>query len=117
MRFMYLTLALFAVPLTMASAGDTAVKKDLKALEGKWKVVALVEDGKELPKVPAITISFRANGTAVAQTPEGETQATWKIDPSKKPKTLDIVHGEGVYKDKKQFAIRSEERRVGKECR
>jgi uncharacterized protein (TIGR03067 family) len=107
MRSVYLALALLAAPLTLPAADDAPGKPGLKDLEGTWKVVAVAQDGRELPegKVPAVTFIIGANGKVTARLPEGETRATLSLGPARTPKSLDIVHGDGIFKGKKQYAI------------
>lgn len=104
---MLAAIALVATPLT-AIAGDGAeVKKEFKALAGTWKVVAITEAGKEIPKdkLPTISIEFRANGTATRQMPEEEIKCTLTLDPAKNPKRMMIAHESGSEKGQKQYAI------------
>ncbi len=42
---MLAAIALLATPLTAITGDDADVKKELKALEGTWKVVAITEAG------------------------------------------------------------------------
>jgi uncharacterized protein (TIGR03067 family) len=93
-------------PLTLA-AGDEDVRKELKALEGKWKAIALEAGGNALPKeqVPDFTYIVGPNGKATGQMAVGEYQATMTVDPKKTPKTIDNLHESGPQKGKKQYGI------------
>jgi uncharacterized protein (TIGR03067 family) len=89
---------------------DASVKKELKALEGKWKVVAVAAGGMELPidKLPGITFVLRSDGTATAQLlegDEGEMKLSVVLDLTKKPKRMVITHESGSEEGKKQYAI------------
>lgn len=100
-------ITLIATPLTLIAGDDAEVKKEFKALAGKWKVVAITDAGKEIPKdkLPAISIVFRANGTAIRQMPEEEIKCTLTLDPAKEPKRMTIAHESGSEKGQKQYAI------------
>lgn len=99
-------LVILATPLVL-TAGDDDVDKELKALEGKWKAVALEAGGMKLPKgaVPDFTFAVGANGKSTGKMPKGEYESTMSVDPKKDPKTIDNTHQTGPHKGKKQFGI------------
>jgi uncharacterized protein (TIGR03067 family) len=99
-------LVVLTVPLLMAADNDD-VKKELKALQGKWKVVSLEAGGNVLPKeaVPDFTFTVGADGKSTGKHPKGEYEATVTVDPRKKPKTIDNLHESGDQKGKKQYGI------------
>lgn len=105
-RFIGLALVL-AVPFPLAADDADDVKKELKTLEGKWKVVALEAGGQTLPKdsIPEFTFTVSANGKSTAKTAQSEDQATIAVDPKKTPRTIDNAHESGMYKGKKQYGI------------
>jgi uncharacterized protein (TIGR03067 family) len=96
-----------ATPLALGADTRDDVQKELKALEGKWKAVAMEAGGKPLPKdsIPAFTFIVAANGKSTGQSPQGEYQATITVDPTKSPKTIDNLHESGAQKGKKQYGI------------
>src|SRR5688572_8833066 len=102
MRFVSVALAFFVTPWILAAADDEAVQKELKALEGSWKVVSGFADGQEIPKgkLPKTTYVVRADRTIAAQTSEGETLATLTVNPAKNPRTFDFVLESGAEKGK-----------------
>jgi uncharacterized protein (TIGR03067 family) len=104
-RFLGVLLVL-ATPLFLI-AGEDDVRKELKALQGKWKAVALEAGGKPLPKdaVPDFVFIVGADGKSIGQMGKIEYQAKVSVDPKKDPKTIDNVHETGVSKGKKQFGI------------
>ena len=99
-------LVVLAIPLLLA-AGDDDVQKEVKALQGKWKAVALEAGGKALPKeaIPDFTYIIGADGKATGKMPQSEYTATMTVNPKKDPKTIDNVHESGAHKGKKQFGI------------
>jgi uncharacterized protein (TIGR03067 family) len=106
MRRFFGVLLVLTTPLLLR-AGDDDAHKELKALQGKWKAVALEAGGKPLPKesVPDFTFVVGADGKATGQTGKVEYQAKVSVDPTKNPKTIDNVHETGRHKGKKQFGI------------
>jgi uncharacterized protein (TIGR03067 family) len=98
---------LFAGAGLLIAAGDAkeeAVKKDLEALKGVWKVVAVEKDGKKLgeEQLKGVTVRFDASGRASGH--KGDKvlfEATFRIDPTKEPRTIDAVQtSEGENKGK-----------------
>lgn len=63
-----------------------AAKEDLKKLQGAWKVEKLEAGGMEIKDAKLGTLTFKDN-----QIPEFGTEMTVKLDPSKKPKEIDLV--------------------------
>jgi uncharacterized protein (TIGR03067 family) len=87
-------LQLAAVGL-LAAAGDAreeAAKKDLEAMKGIWTVVSAEKDGKKISEeaLQGFTVTYDGKGKAVAQR-EGIIffRGTIRLDPTKKPKTMD----------------------------
>jgi uncharacterized protein (TIGR03067 family) len=99
-------LVVLATPLLLA-AGDDDVRKELKALQGKWKAVALEAGGKALPKeaIPDFTYIIGADGKATGKMAQSEYTATMTVNPKKDPKTIDNVHESGEQKGKKQYGV------------
>src|SRR5215471_19462179 len=66
-----------------------AAKKELKALEGDWIVVATATDGKEreLPADEQIAVTIKGKTFTFGKFGDGEVTA---LDPSLKPKTVDF---------------------------
>ena len=99
-------LVLLAIPPLLA-AGDDDVRKELKALQGKWKAVALEAGGKPLPKeaIPDFTYIIGADGKATGKMAKSEYTATMTVNPKKDPKTIDNLHESGAQKGKKQYGV------------
>lgn len=99
-------LVVLATPLLLAAGGDD-VRKELKALQGKWKAVALELGGKPLPKeaIPAFTYIIGADGKATGKMAQSEYTATMTVNPNADPKTIDNVHESGAQKGKKQYGV------------
>jgi uncharacterized protein (TIGR03067 family) len=77
---------------------DDAIKKDRKKYEGTWQVVSLEVDGKQTGEEDAkkITVINEADGKWTIEA-DGKVVArgTSVIDPTKKPKTVDLTTTEG----------------------
>jgi uncharacterized protein (TIGR03067 family) len=99
-------LVVLAAPLLLAADTDV-VGKELKALQGKWKTVAVEAQGKPFPRdgIPAFTFVVAAGGKATGQTPQGEFRFTMTVDPRKDPKTIENLHASGEQKGKKQSGV------------
>jgi uncharacterized protein (TIGR03067 family) len=86
-------------------AQDDAAKKDMKLLEGTWTVESATKDGKDFDRIKNDKLVFAGNKLTVKMKDRDEN-ATYTIDPSKKPKTIDIsTEGkmervEGIYEVK-----------------
>jgi len=110
-RAAVLTLALL-VSLVVAAdtpkGGGAEKEKELKKLQGKWLVVALVQNGKEVPeknlKDARLTLRIKGN-TFTFTTPKRTQQGTVSIDPSKKPKTIDLLETPEKGKEKKKAVL------------
>jgi uncharacterized protein (TIGR03067 family) len=97
--------------LTAAAAQEgKAVTKDLKKVEGSWTVVELEFAGQKLPaenlKELDIKLVVMKDGK-YAQKIKGEVkeEGTLKLDPSKKPATVDLNITSGDDKGKLQLGI------------
>jgi uncharacterized protein (TIGR03067 family) len=106
-RFLATAVVFLVASLVRAEADDKAVKKELKAMQGEWKLVAVEVNGEPIPKDKMLAISFvlEADGKSTVQTPDGKFQTQSTIDPTRKPKTIDIEYLGGRFKDKKQYGI------------
>ena len=79
-------------------AKDDAIKKDRKLYEGTWRVVSLEVDGNKAADEDAkkIVVVKKVDGSWSIQV-DGKVVAkgTSTIDPTKKPKTIDLTITEG----------------------
>jgi len=77
---------------------QTAIKKDRKQYEGKWRVVLLEINGNKSTEEDAkkITVANKTDGTWILEV-DGKkiTEGTSEIDPTRKPKTIDFMETEG----------------------
>jgi uncharacterized protein (TIGR03067 family) len=94
-------------PLTAGDAKDEAIKKDRKRYEGTWQVVSLEVDGNKVAEEDAkkFTVINDADGKWAIEVEGNVTRGTSEIDPTKKPKTVDLMYTEGQNKGKTQPGI------------
>jgi uncharacterized protein (TIGR03067 family) len=114
-----LTVAALAISLLAFCgrvAGDDAVKKDRQLYAGTWQVVSAEANGNKVSEEDAkkIVVINKEDGAWTLQV-EGKVVArgTSKIDPAKKPKTIDLTETEGEDKGKTFLGIYE----VGKDSR
>jgi uncharacterized protein (TIGR03067 family) len=98
---MRLTMGLAAC-LLLAAAEGKSKDKDAKAdhpLEGVWKVEKLVANGNEIEAAKGSKFTFKGS-KLTREAEEGPQTYTFKLDPSKKPATVDFSPDEGDLKGK-----------------
>jgi uncharacterized protein (TIGR03067 family) len=99
-------LAATALCLIAAQKPDDAVKKELAKLQGTWKFISLEAGGNKLPEDNYKDAVLLIEGDKHT-TKHGPVtySGTLKIDPSKKPKTIDVHFTDGPEKGKTSFGI------------
>jgi uncharacterized protein (TIGR03067 family) len=87
--------------LSAADTKEDAVKKELKKLKGSWSATALEFAGQKAPADEAKKNKIMFDGDKVTFIEGDEKkQGTFKIDPTKKPATIDLIGTEGKEKGK-----------------
>jgi uncharacterized protein (TIGR03067 family) len=88
--------------LVAADAKDDAVQAAKAKLKGTWKVVSLEEQGTKAPDdvVKKMRLVFQDSKLVLKGMDDGDHEASYTIDPSKKPATLDLVPADGTEKGK-----------------
>jgi uncharacterized protein (TIGR03067 family) len=96
MKANFLLVAAVAALLVAAGQNDDAVKREVKALQGKW----VADDGKG-------TLTFEGDKFTIDPTKGGTIKGTFKVDPTKKPKTIDftITGGDKKFDGKTSLGI------------
>ena len=87
---------------------DQAIKKDRKRYEGTWRAVSLEVNGNKASEKDTrqITVVNRADGSWTVLVNDKEiSKGTSKIDPTKKPKTIDLTTTEGQGKGNVNLGI------------
>jgi uncharacterized protein (TIGR03067 family) len=87
-----LALAATAVA-TAADEKDDANKKDLKALQGTWKVEKALRGGEEAPagETEKSKFVFEGNKFMIDEGRPRKETATFTLDATQKPKTIDLT--------------------------
>jgi uncharacterized protein (TIGR03067 family) len=82
-------------------AKEDEAKKDLEKLQGSWTMAALEVDGKPVPeeKLKSSTLTIKKD-KYIIKVGDSTHETTIKLDPSKKPKEIDMTFTEGPNKDK-----------------
>jgi uncharacterized protein (TIGR03067 family) len=106
MRFAVL-LFLVAAPVLAAEAPNAdAAKKDLEKMQGTWTLVSLEENGKTATEARRKEFKVTITGDKSTFTVGGDTvKGYFKLDPSRKPRAMDIVLEDGPHKGKTKLAI------------
>jgi uncharacterized protein (TIGR03067 family) len=98
MRF---RIALILFPALAASLiADDAEKKEFEKLAGTWVVVEAEKDGKPLDRLQDGTLTITNQNFAIKTASGFELKGDLRIDPTKKPKTVEFAHQDGVLRDK-----------------
>jgi len=93
MRYCFGVIVVFSILFGANAAQDEAAKKDLDGLQGVWQFVSMEIERKSLPpdQLKTLKLTFKGN-KASHNRPDGKTEdATFKLDPSKKPKATDFM--------------------------
>lgn len=79
---------------------------DQAKLQGNWKVVQLVDNGRVLPKETTArwSVTFAGNKMTVIE-PEASHEITFQLDPAAKPKRMNVTPSDGPQKDKQLSGI------------
>jgi uncharacterized protein (TIGR03067 family) len=83
--------------LAAGDASDDASKKDLKKLQGDWAAVSMVVDGDKIPddEAQALFRTIKDETYTVSRFNKVLGKGTFKLDATKKPKTIDITPANG----------------------
>lgn len=108
----FLTAGMALIAATLVSADDNAreqaIKKDRKQMEGVWRAVSLEVNGNKAAENDArkIVVINHADGTWTLKVDDKQiSKGTNKIDPTRKPKTIDFTPTEGEGKGKEFVGI------------
>lgn len=103
----HVLLALAAGLLLAADkAADDAAKKESKSLQGTWRTTSFRHNGNTIPEENTKTWTLVIKDDRYVLTIGDNTEeGTFKIDPTKKPKTVDVMPETGGSKGKKRLGI------------
>jgi RNA polymerase sigma factor (sigma-70 family) len=111
-----------AEPGVPVAKADDKSKEDKDAIQGTWQVAGIEAGGKDVPDNEATKQMklakwiITADKITYAVPKMGEQNASYKLDPTKKPKELDFTWLEGPLKGKPVLGIYSLEGDVLKLC-
>lgn len=114
-----LVLAVCGLALPTCPADDAAAKA-VKELEGEWRLVEAELGGKKMPEDEAKDLRMVIKGEAISirhsDNDERKREKTFKLDPTKSPKQIDITSLDGQEKDQTAACIYSLEKGRLKLC-
>src|SRR6186997_1611878 len=95
--------ALIAFTMITVTFGaySQGAKGEAEKLQGKWNVTAMERNGKAAPKAMTdnLLVAFAGDKMTLTRVNTGKgTEYSFKVDPSKKPKTIDLTALEGKVK-------------------
>ena len=103
--------ALFAAVRSQAADGDAkepAAEKEYQAFKGTWKLASREVDGKKSSDDEIKDVIGTADGLGKFSVRSGDKligEGTMKLDPTKKPKAMDVSFTEGPRKGETALAI------------
>jgi uncharacterized protein (TIGR03067 family) len=102
-------LLLVAVGLLLAADdAKDEVKKELDRFEGTWKWVSIDSEKEKVSADALKEIRLKLTDdkfVVTGDTPDKAFGGTFKVDPTKKPKTIDVTFGDGPQKGKTTLGI------------
>src|SRR5437660_163197 len=105
MRKCLLVLAAVAL-LPLVVAGDDDTKKELERFRGTWRFESIEMEGKAVPADVLKDAVLTLDGDKfTVKVPMVTYKGTFKVDVSKKPKTIDVTYTEGPEKGKTSRGI------------
>src|SRR5262249_31059546 len=103
--------SLFAAIRSQAADGNAdeeTVARELQAFKGTWRLSAKEEDGKKFSEEEIKDIIGTGDGLGKFSVRRGDKvigEATVKLDPTKKPKSIDVSFTEGRHKGQTLLGI------------
>ena|SRR5687767_48747 len=73
--------------------------------QGTWMVVATEKDGQPLDRLKGGTLVIKDQDFTITTASGSELKGGLRLDPSKKPMTMDLAHTEGLLQEKTWQAI------------
>jgi uncharacterized protein (TIGR03067 family) len=118
MKFHVVTLLTLGCAVAAQPVRNDAARSDLKKLEGTWKVVLVEADGKKMPgeQYRDMRMVVHANRYTVRRGDRVLERGTFTVDPSHKPKAIDVTPTEGKDKGKTFRGIYAIEGDTARDC-
>ncbi len=107
MKLRMLGLLIVGLVIAADEGKDSAAKKERQQLEGSWTMVSMVRNGEKTEGEEAKKFTLVVDGDKYVLKNEDSAigRGTTKIDPSKTPKTIDIMPSEGENEGKTEQGI------------
>ncbi len=98
-RAMFAALTLALLFTSQATSDD---KKNNEPFQGKWKIASIVANGETIPtdQFENAVLTVTGDERVLKDGDEVKSKAKYKVDPTKTPKTIDIMVSEGTLKGK-----------------
>jgi uncharacterized protein (TIGR03067 family) len=95
--------AVLGLTLAAGAADDDAVKKEVEKFQGSWSAVSLEQDGQRAPAQALTSVKLIFKGDEYIQKMGDRIveRGTQKLDPTKKPKWMDVTVAESAQEDTK----------------
>jgi uncharacterized protein (TIGR03067 family) len=119
MRVRWWSVPVVALLLGSAAGQEGGAKKEQDRFQGTWRLVKLTSaEGPSPPEDVLAKTRFTFKGDRLTVTQDGKQadEATFKIDPTKTPKAIDITAGQGPNKGKVSAGIYAFERDTLRIC-
>lgn len=95
----------FVLLAGLAFTSSLTIAEEAKQLEGTWKIVSALRNGKESEEVKKHRIVFGRDTFRILLGEQVVYEGTYSVDESKKPATIDFVHTGGADKGKTWLGI------------
>ena len=95
--------------IAVALSEQGAAAKDMKDIQGTWKVVKMEANGESAPPeiVGSMVLVFKDNSLTFKPGEPGYTNFTFKLNPTAKPAAFDMTHVDGKSKGETKRGIYS----------
>jgi uncharacterized protein (TIGR03067 family) len=92
MRAKLVTVLAVGLLIAADKPADDAAKKDLESLQGEWTLASGERDGEKFPDefVKSLKRTVQGNKSVVTRDGQSLAESTVTLDPTKKPKAIDI---------------------------
>lgn len=89
-----------ALVLTVSAFARDDAKSEQDKLQGNWTIMADERDGQPVSTDKGAKVTFTNDKFVTASGGKTLRQGSIKLDPTKKPKTIDVTYTEGEFKGK-----------------
>lgn len=99
LRFSLLPVLVAGLALVAGVPSDDTVKEEMAKFEGTWQLTSRIIEGKPMANDKLADQTISVKGEQYIFHVGGITaELTFKVDPTKDPKTIDITYTKGTYK-------------------